>query len=463
MKQRMRKMARFSRSTIAAVAGVILLCSANAAYAQSGTLGSASSPVMNTFGRPMGGVNVSVCQPLATTAASVTSNLAVLTMASNPITAGFAAGMTIQVSGFSGGDTYFNGGTFTNGTGISSGYTILSVTSTTITYSLTHANGTAATNGTALQIGNATTPCGGLSLIYTDPGLTQLITQPIVTDGLGNWNAFVAQSGQTYYVQFYGAGVTTSMRWMVVSTVVNAAVKPAASDAVEYVSPNGNDANDGFSLGTAKLTIYGGYNALPSTGGTIYVSGSGVQCTPVGGQGLGIAGATDPNYASIPTVLSNVQWVRAKSGVNIQGISATGGAGAQLQNSVVGWATLINCGNASTPGFWLSGVTGATISRIENRQASIPVRVSIDSNGSRANGSNLSTDIVLDHDDFFAVSGGGPVMDVGGGITWLRVNDSEFENGTGQAATSNAASGVYTARIRKTSWARARIANFSRI
>src|SRR5579859_404426 len=118
----------------------LCLCASAMARAQSGTLGSTSSPVVNAFGRPMAGVDVSICQPLATTAAQVISNTAVLTMASNPITAGFVAGMEVQVSGFTGPDTYFNGGTFSNGAGITGGYTILSVTSTTITYALTHAN-----------------------------------------------------------------------------------------------------------------------------------------------------------------------------------------------------------------------------------------------------------------------------------------------------------------------------------
>lgn len=195
-------------------------------FGQSGTLGSASSPVVNTFGRLMAGVNVAICQPLATTAAQVISNTAVLTMATNPITAGFAAGMTIQVSGFSGADTYFNGGTFSNGTGITGGDTILSVTATTITYSLTHANASASSNGTVLQQGNASTGCAGLSAAYSDPAMTQPITQPIVTDGYGNWNAF-AQSGQLYYVQFYGSGVTTSVRWMV-NVTANAAVVVAS-------------------------------------------------------------------------------------------------------------------------------------------------------------------------------------------------------------------------------------------
>jgi hypothetical protein len=80
-------------------------CSSVLMYAQAGTLGSTSSPVVNAFGRPMAGVDVAICQPVATTAAQVISNTAVLTMGSNPITAGFVAGMQVQVSGFSGADT----------------------------------------------------------------------------------------------------------------------------------------------------------------------------------------------------------------------------------------------------------------------------------------------------------------------------------------------------------------------
>src|SRR4029077_20396599 len=112
------KKVRFSRSTIAALVALLFVLSASAAYAQSGTLGSTSSPVVNSFGRPMAGVDVSICQPGTTTAAQVISTTAVITMGSNPITAGFTAGMQVQVSGFTGADTYFNAGTFTNGTGI---------------------------------------------------------------------------------------------------------------------------------------------------------------------------------------------------------------------------------------------------------------------------------------------------------------------------------------------------------
>ena len=208
---------------------------------------------------------------------------------------------------------------------------------------------------------------------------------------------------------------------------------------MQFVSPAGSDTSGG-SLGAPKATILAAYNALPAAGGSVLVMGSGAQCSPTSGQGFGIAGSGDPNYASMPEVLSGVQWVRAKTGaVVIQGISAISGP----QNSVQGWGTPINCGNASTPGLWLSGITGMTISRITLRTAQIPIRVSIDSNGGRSNSSNLTTDVVLDHDDFFTVSGGGPTLDAGGGLTWFHVNDSELENGGDQAVTANSASNAY--------------------
>jgi hypothetical protein len=217
-----------------------LVCLPALAFGQGGNIGSSSSPVINSLGRALPGVNISICAPLATTGASVTSNLAVLTMSSNPVTAGFVAGMTIQVAGFTGGDTYFNGGTFSNATGITSGFTILSVTSSTITYSLTHANGSASSNGTVLQEGNTTTGCGGLSSIFSDPALATSITQPLVSDGFGNWNSFAAPG--VYYGQFYGAGITTTMRIFAVS------ITPGLQSAnTIYSGPSsGAPANAGF-------------------------------------------------------------------------------------------------------------------------------------------------------------------------------------------------------------------------
>ncbi len=155
-------------------------------------------------GMGMGGANVAVCTTLATTAASVSANIAVLTMASNPVTAGFAASTQLTVAGFTGGDTYFNGT-----------FTILSVTPTTIVYPLIHANASASSNGTAFQTGNATTSCAPLATIFTDStGLTPS-GNPFAADGLGNYG-FWATTG-LYSVQIYGSGIPTKVSLVTVS------------------------------------------------------------------------------------------------------------------------------------------------------------------------------------------------------------------------------------------------------
>src|SRR5260370_27571888 len=135
-----------------AVCALACLC-ALSGYSQDGMI--QLPPVLtNSLGQPLAGINVAVCGQVTTTAASVTNNIATLTVAS---TTGFTAGMTLSVSGFTGGDTYLN---------VSAA--ISALTSTTLSYALTHANASASTNGTAYQTGNSTTPCAPLSTLYTD-------------------------------------------------------------------------------------------------------------------------------------------------------------------------------------------------------------------------------------------------------------------------------------------------------
>lgn len=162
----------------------------------------------------IGGVNVAVCAPLATTAASVSGNLVTFTMSSNPVTAGFAQGGTIWTAGFTGGDTYLNVGTFT-GTGISGGLTILSVTPTTIIATLVHANASAGSNGAVLQMGTTIIPCGGKVTLYTDSTLSVPSVNPVVSDGYGNFGYWVPP-GQ-YYYQMYGPTVSTTLRAVTVA------------------------------------------------------------------------------------------------------------------------------------------------------------------------------------------------------------------------------------------------------
>src|SRR5712691_5272905 len=168
-------------------------------------------------GMGMGGANVAVCTTLATTAASVSANLAVLTMASNPVTAGFAASTQLTVAGFTGGDTYFNGT-----------FTILSVSPTTIVYSLVHANASASSNGTAFQTGNATTSCAPLATIFTDiTGLTSS-ANPFTADGLGNYGFW--SSPGLYSVQIYGPSIPTKVSLVTVSgNVISSISNPLLS------------------------------------------------------------------------------------------------------------------------------------------------------------------------------------------------------------------------------------------
>src|SRR4029077_20595346 len=80
-----------------------------------------------------------------------------------------------------------------------------------------------------------------------------------------------------------------------------------------------------------------------------------------------------------------------------------------------------------SPGVWLSGVSGVTISRL--RMLSESGRVSMDSKAARSNAAIPSAQIEFDHDDFRSdCSGCGPTMDVGGNMLWLNVHDSTFEN-----------------------------------
>ena len=173
--------------------------------------GSRTDNVVWRAGMGIGGVDVAICQPLATTGASVTANLATFTMSSNPQTAGFVAGMTIQVAGFTGADTYLNAGSLaTPSFQITGGYQILVVNSTSVIVALTHANAVASSNGTILQQGNSTTSCAGLSPLYTDFTLSTPSGNPVISDGFGNFG-FWAAPGQ-YYTQYYSPTVTTTLR-----------------------------------------------------------------------------------------------------------------------------------------------------------------------------------------------------------------------------------------------------------
>ncbi len=131
---------------------------------------------------------------LLTTAANVSGNVATLTMASNPLTAGFVNGRTIQVLNFTGSDTYFNGT-----------FTLTNVTSTQLVYALTHANSSASTNGGAVQNPTSSSGCAPTTTVYSDQALTVPIVQPFADDGRGN-TTFYAAAGN-YWIAYSASGL----------------------------------------------------------------------------------------------------------------------------------------------------------------------------------------------------------------------------------------------------------------
>lgn len=311
------------------------------ARAQGGNIGSNSSPIIDSSGRPRGGVNIAICQPLTTTAATVTSGVAVLTMASNPVTAGFVAGMQVSVSGFSGADTYFNVGA-----------TILSVSSTTITYALTHANANASSNGTALQTGNSTTPCAGLSAIFSDPAMTSATPNPFQSTGLGNWNAFAAPG--VYYAQFYGSGIATTINQFAIGCVpgtttacpsalpgffvVNGTTFPRTCAGINQMiaaAPTGNGAQN--PAAAAGAVIYLGFGDIPCST-TI------IMDKPITLRGSGVAGRIVPQPGFAGPVIEAL--------VDSNSITDNFGAGigGRLENI---WIEDVNFRSQNTDGIWL--------------------------------------------------------------------------------------------------------------
>jgi parallel beta-helix repeat protein len=177
------------------LAAIALALSSSAAFAQNGRY---DSVAFSSSGRFAPGVNVAVCTTLTTTAASVSGNIATLTFASNPVTAGFVAGFTLTSSGFTGADTYFNGS-----------FVISATSSTTISFPLTYANASATSNGSVYMTGSSTQACAALATISTDSTGSTSSPNPFTADSLGN-DGLWAAPGQ-YKVQLYGPTVTTSI------------------------------------------------------------------------------------------------------------------------------------------------------------------------------------------------------------------------------------------------------------
>lgn len=213
------------------------------------------------------------------------------------------------------------------------------------------------------------TPCSPLAQIYSNEALTQAVANPFQADSLGNYG-FWAPPGH-YIVQIYGPGLTTKNMDVFVpcdpanctassatfstlsvgtlnltgSLTVNGrtvATEAAANDAVYYVSPNGNDANDGLSWGSSFQTLYHAVSVMEASaaqGGTLYVAANAACGGPVTGQGLWL-------YTTGSSPGSG--WLQLSYPLRVVGVGVTAWTG-QQPPSVVN----LNCGSSTQIGLEL--------------------------------------------------------------------------------------------------------------
>ena len=271
----------FHKIIILSSLGMCLLLPCEA-FPQGGQGGSANySTLVGQSGQPLSGVNIAVCGTLTTSAAAVAGNIATLTVSS---TTGFVSGMTLNVAGFTAGDTYFNGT-----------FTIVGLSPTTLSYSLTHANASAGTNGKVYQTGNSANSCAPLSSIYSEVTLTTVQANPFTSDGIGNWSYWAAPGN--YEVQFYGSNIQT--------TLYLVQIPAQLTGTNTWSAPQTFSAGATFNAGittTGPIVLKGGSSGTLSISAPTAAGSSTIQ---LGVTGNGAGAATFP--AATDTVMELTQ------------------------------------------------------------------------------------------------------------------------------------------------------------
>jgi hypothetical protein len=209
----------------------------------------------------------------------------------------------------------------------------------------------------------------------------------------------------------------------------------SARDAIQFVSPNGNDSNDGFSWGTAKRHMFNALQSLP--GGSSqppYKAGQGIIHVnphvsyggPVIGGGLWLMGANDPNfYHPLPG------WLQVVGGGGIRIVCEGNGAAAANGHEGVceeAWGT---SSDNIHPAVWLSSVSGGIYIRgISSAQQLTGWKIGIDSSGSRIlNGGSSGIEFDNVASSFGNCGNGatGPGLDVGSNTFWIYIENSKFQ------------------------------------
>ncbi|HEV2382721.1 MAG TPA: hypothetical protein VG206_23385 [Terriglobia bacterium] len=213
------------------------------------------------------------------------------------------------------------------------------------------------------------------------------------------------------------------------------AARARAQSPICYAAPGGNDLADGSYWAFAKADIMSCYDALPPTGGVIWLMESGVgegvrACKPTDppGCGIWIMGQGDPNYAHPPA-----GWRRRKTTVAIMGVA--GGSATVLQRTPQVTISAGSGADTNHPAIWLSSVEAMTFENLSIAYPGVAVKLSIDSNGNR-NGDGGSQQI-----EFKNVSahinqsaGMGPAVDVGSNTFWVWFRDFSLSGNAAEFA-----------------------------
>jgi hypothetical protein len=202
-------------------------------------------------------------------------------------------------------------------------------------------------------------------------------------------------------------------------------ISPRTSDAIQYVSPHGNDSNDGLSWGAAKLTVFAACEALPGGAttpptcgnGTIYFSDKS-SANPFAHGGLWLMGGLDPNFAKPPA-----GWLRVSGPLSVVGTpTRNSGPNPHMGRALMGAGSGID---RNHPALWISGT--ATPIYIANTSFEYPGRgivIGEDSNNSRTGTGAVST-VTLSNvtANLSDVAGNGPCTDITGQSFWVWLKD----------------------------------------
>jgi len=330
------------------------------------------------------------------------------------------------------------------------------------------------------------TPCTPLANLFTDGTLSTPASNPLISDGLGNFHFYAAPG--VYTLQIYGPGIrayttpdvivpvnpsnaqfdsitatnaisaltlnlggnlavggNASVTGTLTAGSFNANLSPASNAQTKgyagmlYVdsTPGGcggagcTDSLDGKSIGSAMATVAhaicslpGGNCATQTAGsGTIYVVNNS-NASSTSGCGVWLMGTNDPNYGSPPPCW--LKTTQGSNGLRIIGISSqTYGPNGQAPAAAINGGSNVD---RSHPLVWISALNGSVeIDNVADGGGS-PQRALVIgecSNGTRATTCNTSG-VVLNNDHFSIplVAGYGPTCDITGGSFWIRINQS---------------------------------------